>query len=125
MAAKTVLVIDDDSVTVNLIKHHLEKKEYQVFSAPDGEAGLKLAWELMPGLILLDMNMPKKTGLQVYHEIMWKEDRKMFPVIVLTSRTEFETLFKDMNVDGFIPKPIDFARLTEEVDKIFSKKSPL
>ena len=65
--------------------------------------------------------MPKKSGLEFYNDIVVNNREKMFPVLVLTGRLEFEKFFKDIEADGFVPKPIDFAKLVQEVDRIFLK----
>ena len=118
---KTILVIDDEVAIVNVIRLHLEKKGYKVFAAHDGEEGLERARQLKPGLIILDINMPKKNGLEFYKDIIVDNKKTLFPVLVLTGRREFEGFFKDIEADGFVPKPIDFGKLVEEVDRIFLK----
>ena len=118
---KTILIVDDEPGVVQVIKLHLEKKGYKVFVAHDGEEGLRQAHRIKPGLIILDVNMPKKGGIEFFGDITVSGNQKMFPVLMLTGRTEFESLFKGANADGFIPKPIDFNKLLETVNGIFKK----
>jgi len=118
---KKILVIDDETAIVKLIKFHLEKKKYKVFTAHDGQRGLEMAFEHKPDLIILDINMPKKGGLEFYNDITLSGGKKMFPVVVLTGRLEFENFFKEIDADGFVPKPIDFVNLIETVEDIFLK----
>ncbi len=125
MEEKKILVIDDELDIVHIIKFHLERKGYTVFTAHDGEEGLKVARQVQPDLVLLDMNMPKKNGLEFYNEIVTSPGKKMFPVLVLTSRIELEDLFKDIKADGFAPKPIDFEDLLEQMDQILYPKAAL
>jgi two-component system, OmpR family, alkaline phosphatase synthesis response regulator PhoP len=125
---KTILVIDDEPGVVDVIRLHLQRKKYRVYTARDGEEGLRIAKTVHPDLVILDIMMPNKDGLEFYSDIITGKDRKLFPVLVLTERREFETLFKDVKADGFIPKPIDFDKLLAEVESIFrkaSKVSPL
>lgn len=116
--AKTILVIDDEAAILRLVKSHLEQAGYRVLTAADGEEGLAIARQSRPDLLILDLNMPKKSGLEVYNDIVINKDHKLFPVLILTGRGEFEEMFKDLQADGFISKPIDFARLIAQVDRI-------
>lgn len=115
---KTILVIDDEAAILRLVKSHLEQAGYRVLTASDGEEGLAMARQTHPDLLILDLNMPKKSGLEVYNDIVIDRDHKLFPVLILTGRGEFEEMFKDLRADGFIAKPIDLARLIAQVDRI-------
>lgn len=115
---KTILVIDDEAAILRLVKSHLEQAGYRVLTASDGEEGLAMARQTHPDLLILDLNMPKKSGLEVYNDIVIDRDHKLFPVLILTGRGEFEDMFKDLKADGFIAKPIDFTRLIAQVDRI-------
>ncbi len=72
-------------------------------------------------MILLDMNMPKKNGLQFCSAILIDGRRTMFPVLILTGRGEFKSLFDDMDVVGFVEKPIAFNDLINKIDGFFNK----
>lgn len=121
MDERTVLVIDDEPAIVDIIRRHLEGAGYKVYTAYDGEEGLKKAREFQPSLVILDIIMPKMDGIRFYSNIVVNNHEKMFPVLVLTERGEFKALFKDVEADGFISKPIDFKKLLAEVDRIFLK----
>lgn len=116
--AKTILVIDDEAAILRLVRSHLEQAGYRVLTAGDGEEGLAMARQSRPDLLILDLNMPKKSGLEVYNDIVIDRDHKLFPVLILTGRGEFEDMFKELKADGFIAKPIDLPRLTAQVDRI-------
>ncbi|MCG3175294.1 MAG: Regulator of RpoS [Candidatus Omnitrophica bacterium] len=115
---KMVLVIDDEAAITRLVKSAMEQAGYRVLTASDGDEGLELARQSRPDLLILDLNMPRKSGLQVYNDIVVDKEHKLFPVIILTGRGELEDLFKDLKADGFIAKPIDFPRLIAMADKI-------
>ncbi len=68
-----------------------------------------------PGLILLDLNMPKKDGREALAEIKQNPDLKRIPVVVLTTSKTDEDIFQsyDLGVNSFISKPVSFARLVE------------
>lgn len=118
---KKILVIDDEPAIVDVIRLHLQRKKYRVHTASDGEEGLRIAKAVQPDLVILDIMMPNRDGLAFYSDITTGKDRKLFPVLVLTERWEFEPLFKDVKADGFISKPINFEKLLAQVELIFKK----
>jgi CheY-like chemotaxis protein len=67
--AKKILVIDDVPDIVEILRVQLEARGYKVYCAYDGEEGLKIAHQVRPDLVLLDISMPKKGGLHFYSEI--------------------------------------------------------
>lgn len=81
---RLALVIDDDASTVDLLSRWLKKQGYAVAAAYDGEAGLEVAREYNPDLILLDIHMPRKNGWDVLEKL--NEDEKLcdVPVIVVS-----------------------------------------
>jgi len=80
-----VLVIEDEARIVRLIRDYLEKEDYKVVDARDGEEGLVAFERQEPALIILDLMLPKKDGLEVAKEIR-KESQ--VPIIMLTAKTE-------------------------------------
>ena len=76
----------------------------------------------MPGLILLDLNMPKKDGREALAEIKADPDLRQIPVIVLTTSQAEEDIFRsyDLGVNSFITKPVTFAGLVEAM-KVLSQ----
>lgn len=82
---KTILFIEDEPILQKLIGRFLEKEDYQVISALNGEVGLKLTKKMKPDLILLDLILPKKDGFEVLQELKKDEETKEIPVIILTN----------------------------------------
>ena len=82
---KKILFIEDESALQKSLGELLRKKGYEVISALDGEAGLKLAKETNPDLILLDLILPKIHGLQILEQLKSMAETKDIPVIVLTN----------------------------------------
>ena len=72
--AKTILVVDDEKAICELIKAILESEGFQVFTASNGEDGLKVLKSMIPDLIILDMNMPKMSGIEFYSKIAMPTD---------------------------------------------------
>jgi len=80
--AKKILIIDDEPDARAYLKAILEESGYETMTASDGEEGLKIAQETPPSLILLDLMMPKKSGVKFLHEIKQDEQLKGVPIII-------------------------------------------
>ncbi len=119
---KTVLIVEDDVALVKLVKTRLESEEYNVLTASDGELGLREIADKKPDLVLLDINMPRMGGIELYRKISDKDGRPKVPVLVLTARAELEDFFDGIEVNGFISKPCDMNYLAQEVARIIAGK---
>lgn len=119
--SKMILLIDDDIDLQQLTKVTLKARGYIVETANNGLEGLSKLEIIKPDLIILDMNMPKLGGLGFYQKICKGQDRALYPVLVLTARTNLEQLLTQMNVDGFIAKPFEIDELLQRVDAIIEK----
>ena len=82
---KKILFIEDEVAIQKTLGESLRKKDYEVQSALDGEIGIKLAKSENPDLILLDMILPKKNGLEVLEALREDENTKDIPAIILTN----------------------------------------
>jgi DNA-binding response OmpR family regulator len=82
---KTILLIEDEPTFQKLAGRFLEKEGFQIISALDGEAGVRLAKKMHPDLILLDLILPKKDGFEVLKELKQDEKAKKIPIIILTN----------------------------------------
>ena len=91
---KTILFIEDESALQKTFGEILNQEGYQIFSALDGEIGLRLAKEKKPDLILLDLILPKINGFEVLQKIKEDKETKDIPVIVLTNLERIEDVDK-------------------------------
>ncbi len=90
MAVTNVLVIDDEKENVRYLTTILEENGFtEIHSAFDGDEGLEKAKEVNPGLILLDLRMPKKNGIHVFNELKNSPQYQDIPIIILTGEGEF------------------------------------
>lgn len=112
-----VLVIDDYKIIISLIEKLLGK-EFEVFSAMNGKEGIKIAEELLPDLILLDIDMPDLSGFDVIKILKEKNSTKDIPVIFLTGRNKAEDIIKGLELGGvdYINKPFNFKELKLRVN---------
>ena len=83
--AKKILLIDDDLVTVKLLKNRLKNKGYDVLAAMDGEEGIKAVKDTKPDLIILDVLMPKAFGSDVAKALKQDVQTKDIPIIFLSN----------------------------------------
>lgn len=116
--AKKILVIDDNETNVALVQARLEKKEYDVVVAYDGDTGLDVMEKEMPDLILLDVQMPIMSGYEFMVEKEKKDDPfKSIPVIILTAHDEMQPIFQRRGVEGYLIKPINFDALYQKMNE--------
>ena len=106
MEAPKILVVDDESRMRKLVRDFLEKKNFQVLEAGDGEEAMDIFYEEKDiALILLDVMMPKKSGLQVLKEL--RAEGCKTPILLLTAKAEVEDRIEglDLGSDDYLPKP--------------------
>ena len=110
----SILVIDDDVKTVDLIRLYLEREKYRVLAAYDGEQALALARQREPDLIILDWMLPKIDGLDVCRILRAESN---VPIIMLTAKaTEEDTLQGlDLGADDYVTKPFSPRELVARV----------
>ena len=118
---KTALIVEDDKAVLQLIRLYLAQAGYRILEAQDGVAGLRMALEESPDIVLLDLNLPDARGEDVVRAIRTQMHLDT-PIVVLSGEIVVDTVIslKPFNVSGFVAKSTDFeARLIEEVDKVF------
>jgi signal transduction histidine kinase len=108
----SVLVADDEPDMLRFLKSQLNTR-YRVIEAVDGLQALEKAGEFLPDIILLDMNMPGKDGLQVCRELREKAPTRDIPVIILTARADEETKLVSLSAgaNDFLSKPFSTTEL--------------
>ncbi len=109
-----ILVVDDETAIVDLIKMELEFEGYQVDTANDGEAAVERAHAFVPQLIILDIMLPKKNGYDVCKEVRTFSDS---PIILLTAKTDIvdKVLGLELGADDYLTKPFDNRELLARV----------
>lgn len=117
---KKVLIIEDDKEIVNLLEIHLNDIDCKVIKAYNGNDGLHLALTKKPDLIILDISLPEKNGLDVCKEIRLKQNT---PIIMLTAKTEEidRVLGLEVGADDYITKPFSVREFIARVKAIFRR----
>ena len=116
----TILVCDNEEVLRGLVRASLDGNGYRLVEARDGDDSLEQARRLRPDLILLDMMMPGRSGLEVLDELRRDPDLRGIPVVMLTARaqaTDREAAAR-AGADRFLAKPfspLELARVVEEL----------
>lgn len=118
-ATKTVLVVEDNELNMKLFHDLLEVQGYQVLRADNGSDGLALAREHHPDLILMDIQLPEQSGLDVTREIKADEKLKDIPVIAVTAfaMKSDEQRIRDGGCEDYIAKPISVPVFLEKVKR--------
>lgn len=116
--AKRILIVEDEEITLNLLKRKLTEEGYGVFIARDGEEGLKLIRKIIPDLILLDILLPKIGGFEIMEEMAKEENLKKIPVIIFSNTGSSEELEKAKKLgarDWIIKVEFDPQKVIEKV----------
>ncbi len=111
---KKILVVDDEKPISDIVKFNLSKEGYEVFTAFDGEEAVEMVSEVEPDLILLDLMLPKKDGLEVCREVRKKYDT---PIIMVTAKdSEIDkVLGLELGADDYVTKPFSNRELVARV----------
>jgi two-component system, OmpR family, response regulator VicR len=109
-----ILVVDDEQPIADILKFNLEKEGYEVICAWDGAEAVRLAYEEKPDLILLDLMLPIKDGMDVCREV---RSRMQTPIIMLTAKdTELDkVLGLELGADDYVTKPFSTRELLARV----------
>lgn len=121
-----VLVVEDESNIRELIVYNLRENGYETITAADGELGLALAVSEKPDLILLDVMMPGKSGLDVCRELRETYHLKT-PIIMLTAKSEEidKVLGLEFGADDYVTKPFGVRELMARIKAVLRRASAI
>ncbi len=117
MTSSKILVVDDETYIVELVKFNLEKEGYRVIVAHDGISALEMVKSDLPDLILLDIMLPRMDGLEVCRTLKQDLEYNSIPIIMLTAKgDEFDTVLGlEMGADDYIKKPFSPREMVARV----------
>jgi DNA-binding response OmpR family regulator len=119
----TVLVIDDDPVILELLRVNFEIEGFHVVTAKDGDEGFALAQKLQPDVVISDIMMPRRDGLQLLSDLKSDPSTETLPVILLSAKAQKSEVEHglDMGADDYITKPFDPIQLIDRLNAVVGK----
>ncbi len=123
---KRILIIEDDRDIVELVRYNLANEGYQVASASDGATGLNMLKKSPPDLLLLDLMLPKLSGLDICREIRRDESLNRLPILMLTARGDEadRVVGLEMGADDYVTKPFSPRELVARVKALLRRTAP-
>lgn len=119
--SKKILIADDETDIIEIIQYNLQKEGYEIYTAKDGLEAYEKAKQFHPDLIILDIMMPHKTGIEVCEQLRMLPIFQQTFILFLTALSDEETHLKgfEMGADDYIRKPISPKILVSRVKALF------
>lgn len=123
---KRVLVIEDDKDIVELVRYNLDKDGYQVVASGDGASGLAQIRRMPPDLLILDLMLPKMSGLDVCKEVRKDINLNRLPILILTAKGEEadRVVGLELGADDYVTKPFSPRELAARVKALLRRTEP-
>ena len=120
---ETILVVDDDQLSLELVKRILTREGYTVLSSASGEEGLRMAEGAPPDLVILDVMMPGLSGIQVCERLRRSSRTANIPIIMLSARGQVNDKVHglDSGADEYVIKPVAPAELVARVRALLAR----
>jgi two-component system phosphate regulon response regulator PhoB len=121
--AERILVVEDEPDIQELIRFHLEQEGYQVEVADDGQAGLQAIRRRRPSLVVLDLMLPDRSGMEVCRAIRGDPDLADLPVIMVTARIEEadRLVGLELGADDYVAKPFSPRELILRIQAVLRR----
>src|SRR5574342_176075 len=121
---KKILVVDDEKPIADILQFNLKKEGYVVYCAYDGHEALQLVEEVQPDLILLDIMLPMRDGMEVCREVRKKYE---MPIIMLTAKTDEidKVVGLELGADDYVTKPFSTRELVARVRAVLRRADGL
>ncbi|HEY2814938.1 MAG TPA: response regulator [Acidimicrobiales bacterium] len=125
MPDSRVLVVDDDPVILKLLEVNFEMEGFTVILAHDGDEGIEVARSEQPDIIVSDIMMPKKSGLELVTEIKGDPATRDIPIILLSAKAQNADVRSGMEAgaDDYITKPFEPLDLVDRVNRLLSARA--
>ncbi len=123
MGKLTVLVIDDDPVILELLRVNFEIEGFDVICAKDGDEGLLRAQNDHPDVVISDIMMPRRDGLQLLTDLKGDPSTEDLPVILLSAKAQKAEVQQglDLGADDYITKPFDPLELIDRLNAVMTR----
>ena len=121
-----VMVVEDETSLMTMLRYNLEKEGYRVTEAGDGEEAITVADETPPDAVILDWMLPRMSGVEVCRQLRRKSETRNVPVIMLTARSEESDKVRGLNVgaDDYMTKPFSMVELMARVRALLRRAKP-
>ena len=116
----TIVLVDDEPAILMTVGDRLQSHGYSVTRVASAEECLRVLKTMNPDLLIVDLGMPGKGGLELINEICGPDRRLAYPVLVLTAHAGMKEFFRDTPVDGFVLKTDGPDVLIREVKRIIA-----
>jgi two-component system cell cycle response regulator DivK len=120
MSGKTILYVEDNELNRKIVRDLLRRTSYRLIEAPDGEAGVQMALAERPGLILMDVQLPKISGFEATRRLRAEPATADTPIIAITSfaLSGDEQRAKEAGASTYLAKPYSPFTLLEMIRKL-------
>src|SRR3954463_14075798 len=126
MSKPNILVAEDESALITLLRYNLEREGYRVLEARDGEEALLIASEEQPDVVLLDWMLPQLSGIEVCRRLRSRQETRNVPILMLTARGEETDRVRglDTGADDYITKPFSMTELLARIRAVMRRIRP-
>jgi len=123
---KRIQVIEDDKDIVELVRYNLEKDGFQVIASSDGATGLAQIRKAPPDLVVLDLMLPKLSGLDICKEVRKDASLNRLPILILTAKGEEadRVVGLELGADDYVTKPFSPRELVARVKALLRRAEP-
>jgi DNA-binding response OmpR family regulator len=120
---RTVLVVDDDPVILKLLEVNFEMEGFTVLIARDGEEGVDVAREQRPDVVISDIMMPRRSGLDLVAAMKGDPDTAAIPIILLSAKAQTADVRAglDSGADDYVTKPFEPLDLVDRVNALLDR----
>ena len=124
MTRKRILIVEDNELNRDMLARRLQRADFDVSLASDGEEGVALALQLVPDLVIMDLSLPKLDGWAATAQIKGSPATAAVPVLALTAHAMDSDRQRalDAGCDDYDTKPVEMSRLLEKIRALLGTK---
>jgi DNA-binding response OmpR family regulator len=118
-----ILIVEDSIDVRQLIRDLLESLDHEVYEAEDGLQGVKVALDVKPDLVIMDLMMPTAAGDRAVTFMRGTPGLTNIPILVVSAHSDVAIISRDVGADGWMSKPIRMDELNKRINELLNKKS--